>query len=139
FSLGVPIFAIGSLELMAIAAREEHQGPQFVVKRGQGGDGYAGLFTEGERPQLRCGPPSTGGPGLAAWLTRVHVSGDWFNDVASVLPGVTAVDTGITDASVVTLYQAARAAMGTPELLVPVAVAINEASPEFHQAEAKFH
>lgn len=136
FSLGVQTFAISSLELMAIAAREEHQGPQLVVKRGQGGNVYAGLFADGESARLRCGPASAVVPELADGLTAVHVSGGLFDDVASLLPGVTVVDTGITDASVVTLYQAARAAIATPELLAPVAVAINEASPEFHQAEA---
>ena len=136
FSLGVKIFAIGSLELMAIAARPEHQGPLLIVKRGQGGNVYAGLFTDGESAQLRCGPARTVVPELAAGLTLVHVAGSSADDVASLLPGVAVADTGITDASVVTLYQAARAAMATPELLAPVAVAINEASPEFHQAEA---
>jgi tRNA A37 threonylcarbamoyladenosine modification protein TsaB len=133
FSLGAKIFAIGSLELMAIAARADHQGPLLILKPGQGGDVYAGLFIDAENPQLRCGPPGTVVPELAAGLTAVHVAGLPTEDMASMLPGVTVTDTGIADASVVTLYQAAQAAIGTPELLVPAAVAINEASPQFHQ------
>jgi len=136
FSLGVPVFAIGSLELMAIAAQSEHRGPLLIVKRGQGGNVYAGLFTDGEKARFRCGPARTVVPELAVGLAAVHVAGGLADDVTSLLPGVMVTDTGIADASVLTLYEAARAAMATPELLIPAAIAINEASPEFHQAEA---
>lgn len=135
FSLGVKVFSASSLELMAIAARREHPGPVLVVKRGQGGNFYAGLFTDGEGAQLRHGPASTVVPALAATLSAVHVAGAPADDVAALLPGVAVTDTGIADADVATLYEAART-MNALERLVDVATAINEASPIFYEAKA---
>jgi tRNA A37 threonylcarbamoyladenosine modification protein TsaB len=136
FSLGVKIFSANSLELMAIAARKVHQGPLLIVKRGQGGNVYVGLFSDGDSAQLRYGPASTIIPALASGLPAVHVAGVPADDVVGLLPGVTVTDTGIANAEVSTLYQTALAAMATPERLVSVATAINEASLVFHEAGA---
>jgi hypothetical protein len=58
-------------------------------------------------------------------------------DVAGLLPGVTIRDTGIAEADVTVLYQAARAAMSDPERLVPIASPVNEASLIFHNQAAR--
>ena len=138
FSLGVPVFPVSSLELMAIAARRVHQGPFLCLKRGTGGDTYAGLFVDGEIAELRHGPASAIVPELAASLEAVGVAGVPADDVAGFLPGVTVTDTGIADADVVVLYQAARAAMADdPARLVPLASAINEGSLIFHPARTQ--
>ena len=58
--------------------------------------------------------------------------------MAGLLPGAAVTDTGIADADVVVLYQAARAAMADdPARLVPLASAINEGSLIFHQATGR--
>ena len=48
FSLGVPIYPVSSLELMAIAARRVHPGPVLSLKPAHGGNVFAGLFADGQ-------------------------------------------------------------------------------------------
>ena len=57
FSLGVQIFPVSSLELMAIAARRAHRGPVISMKRAQGGNIFAGLFVDGEIAECNIGRP----------------------------------------------------------------------------------
>jgi tRNA threonylcarbamoyl adenosine modification protein YeaZ len=140
FSLGVKVFPVSSLELMAIAAQPAPGSPLLCVKRGVGGNTYAGLFVNGEVAAMRHGPASAIVPEIAAGLEEVRVAGVPAGDVAGFLPGVTVTDTGIADADVIVLYQAARAALADePERLVPLAGAINEGSLIFHQATANRH
>ena len=139
FGLGVKIFPISSLELMAIEARQAHPGPVLTVKRGQGGNTYAGLFAGSETAEMRHGPPGSVVPALAADLDTVYVAGTSRDHAADLLPGVTVVDTGIAEADVTVLYQAARAALADPDRLVPEATALNEASPIFHEPAASRH
>jgi tRNA threonylcarbamoyladenosine biosynthesis protein TsaB len=140
FSLGVQVFPISSLELMAIAAPRVPESPLLALKRGTGGNTYAGLFSHGEVAELRHGPARSIVPELAAGLAAVRVAGGPADDVAGFLPGVTVTDTGIVDADVLVLYQAARAAMADePARLVPLASAINEGSLIFHQATVSRH
>ncbi len=132
FSLGVQVFAVTSLELMAIAAGRAQRGPLLCLKRGTGGNSYGGLFADGEVDQMRYGPAGSIAPALAAGLDEVYVAGMSQDDLAGLLPGVTVRDTGIANADVTVLYQAARAASGDPERFVTVASAINEGSWMFH-------
>lgn len=134
FSLGVQVFPMTSLELMAIAAEQAHRGPRpclnplLCLKRGQGGNAYAGLFVNGEAAELLHGPPGSVVPALAAALQTVRVAGMAAGDVAGLLPGVAVEDTGIPDADVTVLYQAARAAGASADRLAAAAVPVNEAS-----------
>jgi tRNA threonylcarbamoyladenosine biosynthesis protein TsaB len=140
FSLGVPVFPVSSLELMAIAAPPVPGSPVLCLKRGVGGNTYAGLFVDGAVAELRHGPASAIVPEIAAGRAEVRVAGVPAADVAGFLPGVTVTDTGIADADVIVLYQAARAALADePERLVPLAGAVNEGSLIFHQATASRH
>lgn len=136
FSLGVKIFPVSSLELMAIAARQAHQGPILSLKRAPGGNIFAGLFVDGEIVEMRHGLPDSVVPAIAAGLETVSVAGPPREDAADLLPRVTVVDTGIADADVTVLYQAARAALADLDRLVPVASALNEASRIFHEPTA---
>jgi tRNA threonylcarbamoyl adenosine modification protein YeaZ len=137
FALGAKIFPVSSLELMAIAARQAHRGPVLCLKRGHGGNTYAGLFTDGEIADMRHGPPDSVVPALAGGLARVCVAGVTTGDVAGLLAGAVAEDSGIEEADVVVLYTAARAA--DPERLVPAASPLNEASRIFHEPDARRH
>ena len=136
FSLGVRIFPITSLELMAIAAAEQHDGPFLCLRRGTGGNTYAGLFG-GQLAELRHGPHDSVVPSIAGGLDRVSLAGVPAADVAGLLPGVTITDTGIAEADVTVLYQTARAAMSDPERLVTIASPVNEASLIFHSQAAR--
>lgn len=135
FGLGVPVFAVTSLELMAIEARQEHAGPVLSLKRGSAGNMYAGLFTPGDEPEFRYGPADSVVPALAGGIGAMNVAGAHPSDLADLLPGVTVRDTGITDADVTVLYAAAvQAARTERHRLVPVASAVNEGSRIFHPA-----
>jgi tRNA threonylcarbamoyladenosine biosynthesis protein TsaB len=136
FSLGVQIFPVSSLELMAIAAQRAHRDPVLSLKRGQGGNLYAALFVNGEHTELRYGLPATVIPGLAGGLDRVCLAGAATDEAAALLPGVTVVDTGIVDADITVLYQATRRAAAHPERLVDTATPLNEASRVFHNSAA---
>lgn len=137
FSLGVPLFPITSLELMAIAAGETHEGPFLCLRRGTGGNTYAGLFADGQLAELRHGPHDSVVPSVAGGLERACLAGVPAADVAGLLPGVAVTDTGIADADVAVLYRTARAAMSGPERLVPIASPVNEASLIFHDQAAR--
>jgi tRNA threonylcarbamoyl adenosine modification protein YeaZ len=139
FSLGVQIFPVSSLELMAAAARQAYRGPVLSLKRAPGGNIYAGLFVDGEITEMRHGQASSVVPALAVGLETVGVAGAVKDEVPDLLPRVTVEDTGITDADVTVLYHAARAALADPDRLVPVASALNEASRIFHEPAAGCH
>ncbi len=139
FALGVKIFPVSSLELMAIAARQAHRGPILCLKRGQGGNTYAGLFADGEIADMRHGPPGSIVPAMAGGLPRVCVAGASRDDLVGLLADVIVEDSGIAEADVVVLYQAARTAAADPERLVPVASPLNEASRIFHEPAASRH
>ena len=140
FSLGVKIFAITSLELMAIAAKQTHRGPVLCLKRGMGGNIYAGIFVNGEIAEMRHGPPSSIVPGMAAGLKTVGVAGTPKDDVADLLPDIAVQDTGITNADVAVLYQAARTAMAADQKrLVLAASPVNEGSSILHKPAASRH
>jgi len=139
FSLGVKVFPITSLELMAIAADHAHHGPLLCLKRGAGGNAYAGLFVNGEVAEMRHGPADSVVPELAADLEAVRVAGMSAGDVADLLPGVTVADTGIAEADVTNLYQETRAAVANPGRFVPIATAVNEGSLIFHEPTVGRH
>jgi tRNA threonylcarbamoyladenosine biosynthesis protein TsaB len=139
YALGAKIFPISSLELMAIAAQQAHRGPVLSLKRGLGGDTYAGLFADGEIADMRYGPPDSVVPATAGGLDRVCLAGAAAGDVAGLLAGVAVEDSGIAEADVVVLYRAARAAAADPERLVPTASPLNEASRIFHEPGARRH
>jgi tRNA threonylcarbamoyladenosine biosynthesis protein TsaB len=139
FALGAKIFPISSLELMAIAARQAHQGPILCLKRGLGGNTYAGLFADGEIADMRHGPPDSVVPAVADGLARVCIAGTASYDVAGLLTGVVVEDSRIEDADVADLYRTARAAVADPERLVPAASPLNEASRVFHEPAARRH
>jgi tRNA threonylcarbamoyladenosine biosynthesis protein TsaB len=139
FSLGVKIFPVSSLELMAIAAGKSDRGPLLSLKRSHGGNTYAGLFASGEIAEMGHGLPGSVVPTLAARLKTVRVAGASAKDVADLLPGVMVEDTGIVNADVTVLYRAARAAKADPDRLVSVTSALNEGSLIFHQPAATRH
>lgn len=132
FSLGVQVFPVSSLELMAIAARQRQRGPVLCLKRGQGGNVYAALFVDDENTEMRYGLPGSVVPAITGGLDEVSVAGATGNDLVDLLPGVTVADTGIEDADVTVLYQATRDAMAHPARLVSTATPLNEASRIFH-------
>jgi tRNA threonylcarbamoyl adenosine modification protein YeaZ len=136
FSLGVPIFPVSSLELMAIAAQHDHPGPFLCLKRGQGGNVYAGLFRDGGMLGLRHGQPDRVLPALAGDLEQVCVAGAARDDVAPILPGVAVEDAGIAEADVLVLYRVGLTAAAESGRLVPVASPINEASEILHEGAA---
>lgn len=135
FSLGVPIFPVSSLELMAIAAQQDHPGPFLCLKRGQGGNVYAGLFRDGEMLGMRHGHPDHVLPALAGGLDHVCIAGAARDDVAPLLPGVAVEDAGIAEADVLVLYRAGlTAAAAGSGRFAPVASPINEASRLLHES-----
>jgi tRNA A37 threonylcarbamoyladenosine modification protein TsaB len=139
FALGAKVFPISSLELMAVAAQQSHRDPILCLKRGLGGNTYAGLFADGEMADMRHGPPDSVVPAIAGGLARVCVAGAARDDVVGLLPGVFAEDSMIDEADVVDLYRTARAAAADPERLVSAASPLNEASRIFHEPGARRH
>jgi tRNA threonylcarbamoyl adenosine modification protein YeaZ len=139
YALGAKLFPISSLELMAIAAQQAHRGPILCLKRGQGGNTYAGLFADGEIADMRHGPPDSVVPAIAGGLARVCVAGAARDDVAGLLAGVVVEDSRIEEADVAVLYRAARAAAADPERLLPIVSPLNEASSIFHEPGVRRH
>jgi len=138
-TIGVEIFPVSSLELMAIAAQRAHRGPFLCLKTAHGGNVYAGLFVNGETAEMRHGPPCSVIPAIAGGLTRVCVAGPTKEEVPDLLPDVTVEDSGIEEADVAVLYCVTRATVADPGRLVPVASPINEASRIFHEPASSRH
>lgn len=133
FSLGVKIFPVSSLELMAIEASRGNGDPVLCLKRGQNGNAYAGLFVGGEVTEMRHGPLGAVVPQLAAGLTELRVAGMPTDEVASLLTGVNVLNSGVTDADVSVLYAAARCAPRDPERFADAVSPLNEGSSAFHE------
>jgi tRNA threonylcarbamoyladenosine biosynthesis protein TsaB len=139
YALGAKLFPISSLELMAIAAQQAHRGPILCLKRGQGGNTYAGLFADGEIADMRHGPADSVVPAIAGGLAQVCVAGAARDDVAGLLAGVVVEDSQIEEADVAVLYRTARAAAADPERLLPIVTPLNEASSIFHEPGVRRH
>jgi tRNA threonylcarbamoyl adenosine modification protein YeaZ len=139
FALGVRIFPLSSLELMAIAAQHTRRGWILSLKRAPGGNTYAGLFVDGELAEMRHGPPESVVPAMADGLARIRLAGATKDDVAGLLPDAMVEDSGIAEADVAVLYQQTRVALAHPERLVPIASPVNEASRIFHEPVASRH
>jgi tRNA threonylcarbamoyladenosine biosynthesis protein TsaB len=155
FSLGVRVFPVTSLELMAIAAegatgaKATAADPVLSLKRAQGGNVYAGLFADGEMTVMRHGQPGEILPELTGGLAAVRLAGLTAADLAGLVPGAAeaapdsaglagltggaaVTETGILEADVTVLYETAKSAVRDPRRLVTLADALNEGSPVFH-------
>jgi tRNA threonylcarbamoyladenosine biosynthesis protein TsaB len=157
FSLGIPIFGVSSLDLLAVEASEKADPAEgsgsavLCLRNAGGGDVYAGRYRGGFRGQpgevdvqLRRGPLAAvvmamvgdpDGAGGAGGLSRVLVAGSFRGEVAALLaevaPGVVVIDTGIEVPPVLALCRLATAADGTPADMVGVASPLTDSSPVF--------
>jgi tRNA threonylcarbamoyl adenosine modification protein YeaZ len=126
FSLGRPIFAASSLELLAL---ESGASTVLCLRDAGAGRVYAALTHDGA-VQLRHGPFEPVVLALASALPELAVAGVRRGDVVALLPGQAVKDTGIEAPSVSTLTRlAASGAAGRG--LIEVARPLTEASPEF--------
>lgn len=139
FSLGAMVLPISSLELMAMEAQKAHRGPLLCLRKGEGGNAYAGLFVNGELADARYGLRSSIVPAMVGDLNGVHVAGAYKDEVARLLPDLTVGDTGIESPDIITLYQAALAGQEDPGRLVQAASPVNEGSKIFHEPAASRH
>jgi tRNA threonylcarbamoyladenosine biosynthesis protein TsaB len=150
FSLGVPVFPVTSLELMAIAAeaatgaKATAADPVLSLKRAQGGNVYAGLFAEGGMTVMRHGQPGEILPELTGGLAAFRLAGLTAADfgglaagaaqagLESLAGGAAVTETGIGEADVTVLYETAKASLGDPGRTAALATALNEGSPVFY-------
>jgi len=119
FSLGKPILVASSLDLLALEAAMQADGPVLCLRDAGSGRVYAWL--DGE---LRHGPFEPVVLSLVGDRTAIAVAGVHRAKVAALLPGVAVKDTGIDAPQVTTLLAASPRA-------VEVASPLTEASPEF--------
>jgi tRNA threonylcarbamoyladenosine biosynthesis protein TsaB len=147
FSLGVRVFPVTSLELMAIAAegatgaKATAADPVLSLKRAQGGNVYAGLFADGEMTVMRHGQPGEILPELTGGLAAFRLAGLTAADLDGLAaPGLTGgaavTETGIGEADVTVLYETAKASVRAPDRTAALATALNEGSPVFHPDKA---
>jgi hypothetical protein len=119
-----------SLELMAAQINHGRAEPVLCLRKGDGGNAYAGLFGHGE-PGLRYGQSRDILPAMAAGLDEVWVAGAHRELAAELLPQARVHDSGVDSPDVLTLHQMLTA-RGDDTRLVPAASAVNEGSQEFH-------
>jgi tRNA A37 threonylcarbamoyladenosine modification protein TsaB len=133
FSLGLPVFAPNSLELMAEACREISPRPALCLRKGPGRDAFAGLFADGATT-FRYGPFASVVAELAGGLSDVCVAGEGREAVAELLPATRVQDSGIERPGVLTLYRLlAEADEWVRAHTVPAAIPFTQASPLFHE------
>jgi tRNA threonylcarbamoyl adenosine modification protein YeaZ len=159
FSLGVRVFPVTSLELMAIAAegatgaKATAADPVLSLKRAQGGNVYAGLFADGEMTVMRHGQPGEILPGLTGGLAALRLAGLSAADLGglavagltggvaeagldALTGGAAVTETGIGEADVTVLYETAKAGAHDLDRTAALATALNEGSPVFHPDKA---
>jgi tRNA threonylcarbamoyladenosine biosynthesis protein TsaB len=137
FSLGVPIYSLSSLELMAAEALTSHDLPVICMRKSQAGNIYAGLFSKYRPPTLRYGQLSRTIAELAGDAQEICVAGAYSSAVGDVLPQTRVHVTGIDIPSVLTLYRMLtdpNRALGQP---VALATPLTEAARVFHQGQTK--
>jgi tRNA threonylcarbamoyladenosine biosynthesis protein TsaB len=137
FSLGAPIYGLSSLELMATEVLANHDLPVICMRKSQGGNVYAGLFTKLGPPTLRYGQLSQTIAELAGDARELCVAGAYRCAVSEVLPQAQVHVTEIDVPSVLTLYRILTSPnrdLGQP---VALATPLTEAATVFHQGQAK--
>ncbi|HEX8629714.1 MAG TPA: tRNA (adenosine(37)-N6)-threonylcarbamoyltransferase complex dimerization subunit type 1 TsaB [Catenuloplanes sp.] len=130
FSLGKPVFAAGSLEVLAVqAAAEAPHLPVLCVRRTQGGVVFAGLYPAGftgpvagdHPPVLRTGPLAETVSALVSGVTEFTVAGPCRGELKELLPDRRVHDSGVEFPSVLALHQL-LAARGARAVFAPFAV-----------------
>lgn len=130
FSLDKPVFAAGSLEVLALqAAAEAPHLPVLCVRRTQGGAVFAGLYPAGftgrvaadNPPALRTGPLAETVSALACGLAEFTVAGPCHGELKDLLPDRRVHDSGVEFPDVLALHRL-LAARGTEAVFAPFAV-----------------
>lgn len=137
FSLGVPVYGVSSLELMAAEVLAHGDLPVICLRKSQGGNVYAGLFTRLGPPALRYGQLRQTIAELAGDAQDLCVAGAYSSAVRDALPRSLVHVTGIDVPSVLTLYRILTDPnweIGQPTAL---ATPLTEAAAVFHQGQTK--
>ncbi|HWF79983.1 MAG TPA: tRNA (adenosine(37)-N6)-threonylcarbamoyltransferase complex dimerization subunit type 1 TsaB [Streptosporangiaceae bacterium] len=137
FSLGVPIYSLSSLELMAAEVLSSRDLPVICMRKAAAGNVYAGLFTQLGPPTLRYGQRSQVIEELAGSAPAICVAGAYSSTVSDVLPETQVLVTGVETPSVLTLYRILTDSDQEPRQPTALAVPLTEAATEFHQGLPK--
>ncbi|MBX6721832.1 MAG: tRNA (adenosine(37)-N6)-threonylcarbamoyltransferase complex dimerization subunit type 1 TsaB [Dactylosporangium sp.] len=128
FSLGLPIFAASSLQLLAFAAARDADTEVLAVRPSAAGTIYAGMFRGSSLQQLVYGAAADVVKQLTAGRDTIVVAGRSRPSVAE-LATIPVVESGIVDSDAPTLC---RFLVSRPEPdLVSTARPLTETSPEF--------
>lgn len=137
FSLGIPVYGLSSLELMAAQVLANHDLPVICMRKSQGGNVYAGLFTKLGPPTLRYGQLSQTIAELAGDVRELCVAGAHSSAVSDVLPQARVHVTGIDVPSVLTLYRILTDPNRDHGQPTALATPLTEAATVFHQGQTK--
>lgn len=132
FSLGIPIFSLNSLELMANEAQQNRDLPVLCMRKAQGENAYAGFFTRHGSPQLRYGRLRSLVAELVGDYREICVAGAHRAIVSDVLPEGQVHDTGIDTPSVLTLCRILTGSDKDLRLRSAMATPLTEAAMVFH-------
>jgi tRNA threonylcarbamoyl adenosine modification protein YeaZ len=132
YSLGIMLFCANSLELMAADSYEIEASPALCLTKAEGGNAYAGLFTDGQTVEIRYGLREVIVPEMAGNLGKLCVAGAYRELAADLLPNANVRDTGIEKPSVLALYRMSQLPNKDPRRVVPAASPLNEASNIFN-------
>src|SRR5215472_5605089 len=105
FSLGVPVYGVSSLELIATEVLVNNDLPVICMRKSQGGNVYAGLFTKLGPPTLRYGQFNQTIAELAGDAQELCVAGAYSSAVSDALPKSRVHVTGVDVPSALTLHR----------------------------------
>jgi len=135
-SLGVPILAMNSLEMMAIEAWQSASSPVLALRKSTAGMAYAGVFTPGREPIYGYASLGAVAAGLAADTSDVVLVGDFRARALDLLGTGSARCLEIESPSVSILSRMALARPVDVHRLTSIASPINEGARIFHERAA---
>jgi len=133
FSLGLEIFCVSSLELLATQYSQQGSLPVLCMRKASGGNAYLGLYRGAEPVWLAFGQLGPTVVALCGSLPELAVAGGPADTVAKVLPETHVADTGLAHPDIDVLYRLAVNPAGPRGTVVDMAHPLNEGSPEFHE------
>jgi tRNA threonylcarbamoyladenosine biosynthesis protein TsaB len=134
FALGLRVFTANSLELMAHQARfDQPELPILCLRKADGGNTYAGLFSPTSPPELQFGPLQSVVQDLVEDISELKLAGAYRSVVKTLAENVAFHDVDIDAPEVSALFNMLTDPARDTNRLTAMATPLNEAARVFNE------